>query len=62
MKANSRPRSATTTSERVSQVLSGNTLRPVNQSPTRAVLPSSHQQALQTGLHSPIRVTSETMS
>jgi hypothetical protein len=61
-KANSRPLSATITSERVSQVLSGNTLRPVNQSPTCAALPSSHQHALQTGVHSPIRVTSETMS
>ena len=42
--------------------LSGVVLRPVNQSPARAELPSSHQQALQTGLHSPMRVTSETMS
>ena len=60
--ANSRPRSAATTSERVSQVRSGNSLRPVNQAPTRGLSPSSHQHALQTGLHSPMRVTSEIMS
>ena len=62
MKPNSRPQSAATTSERVSQVRSGSSLRPVNQAPTRAESPSSHQHALQTGLHSPIRFTSATMS
>jgi len=62
MKANSRPRSAATTWERVSQVRSGSSLRPVNQAPGQGPSPSSHQQALQTGLQSPIRVTSETMS
>ena len=34
----------------------------MNQAPGRGSSPSSHQQALQTGLHSPILVTSETMS
>lgn len=40
----------------------GHQMRPVNQAPGRGPCPSSHQQALQTGLHSPMRVTSETMS
>ena len=35
-------------------------MRPVNQAPTCGPSPSSHQQALQIGLHSPIRVTSDT--
>jgi len=62
MNANSRPRSAATTSERVSRVLPGTSFRPVHQAPTRTAAPSSHQQAVQTGLHSPIRVTSQTRS
>jgi hypothetical protein len=32
----------------------------VNQAPTSGPAPSSHQQARQTGLHSPILVTSDT--
>jgi hypothetical protein len=62
MNANSRPGCAATTSERVSQVRPASSLRPVNHAPTWAVAPSSHQHAVQTGLHSPIRVTSETNS
>ena len=34
----------------------------MNQAPGRGPSPSSHQQAVQTGLHSPIRLTSEIMS
>src|SRR4051812_42870570 len=60
--ANSRPGSATTTRLRVSQVRSGSSLRPVNHAPTRGPSPSSHQQALQTGLHLPMLVTSDTSS
>lgn len=60
--ANSWRRSAATTSERVSHVRSEVSLLPVNRAPTRGPSPSSHQQGLQTGLHSPIRVTSEIMS
>jgi hypothetical protein len=60
--ANSRPGSAATTTERVSQVRDGVTLRPVKWAPTRGPSPSSHQQASQIGLHSPVRVTSLTRS
>ena len=60
--ANSRPGSAATTSERVSQVRSGSSFRPVKCAPTVGPSPSSHQQAVHTGLHSPIRVTSDTMA
>jgi len=53
--------SAATTSERVSQVRSGSSLRrPVNHAPTRGPSLSSHQHAVQMGLHSPMRVTSAT--
>jgi hypothetical protein len=60
--ANSRPGSAATTWLRVSHVRSAFWLRPVNHAPTCGPSPSSHQHARQTGLHSPIRVTSETMA
>jgi hypothetical protein len=62
MKANSLPGSAATTCDRLSQVRSGVSFRPVNQAPTSGPAPASHQQALHTGLHSPMRVTSETMA
>ncbi len=62
MNANSRPRSAATTCERVSQVRPGTSFCPVNQAPARGPSPSSHEPPVQMGLHSPIRVTSETMS
>ena len=58
--ANFRPGSAATTWLRVSHVRSGVSLRPVNQAPTCGPAPSSHQQALQIGLHSPVLVTSDT--
>ena len=61
-KANSRPRSATATCDRVSHTRIGVWLRPVNQLPTRGPAPASHQQARQTGLHCPVRVTSDTRS
>src|SRR4051794_8370147 len=60
--ANSRPGSAATTSERVSHVRSGSTLRPVKCAPTRGPSPSSHQHAAQIGLYSPVRVTSAIIS
>jgi hypothetical protein len=56
------PGSAATTCDRVSQVRSGVSFRPLNQAPTLGPAPSSHQQALHTGLHSPMRVTSEIMA
>ncbi len=60
--ANSRPKSAATTCDRVSQLRPETSLRPVNQLPTCGPAPSSHQQAVQTGLHCPVRVTSDTRS
>ena len=60
--ANSRPGSAATTSERVSHVRSGSTLRPVKCAPHVGPSPSSHQHSLQIGLYSPMRVTSATSS
>jgi hypothetical protein len=62
MKADSWPWSAATTCERVSQVRSPISSRPVNQEPTPWLASSSHQHFLHTRLHSPIRVMSAIIS
>jgi NAD(P)-dependent dehydrogenase (short-subunit alcohol dehydrogenase family) len=56
------PCSAATTTDRVSHVRCGSSLCSVNQAPTWPARPSSHQQDVQTGLHPPVRVMSETRS
>ena len=58
--ANSRPGSAATTWQRVSHVRSGSLVAAGEPRADAGPSPSSHQQARQIGLHSPILVTSDT--
>src|SRR5436305_12182703 len=62
-KANSRPGSAATTSGLVLHRMNRRLLLPLNLAPTAGpVAPSIHPHLTVSGLHSPMRVTSETMS